>query len=385
VRARRLVLLIAPRWRVPLCCALIAVTTSLAGALAVIGPHDFNPSVLIHMSTEPMAGVARATDPDFVIVPSPGHYDGVYYYAIGRDPLARGNEHTLIDLGGYRYEHPGFGWLAWLASAGQPQALPWAMLAAALACVGIAGTAAALLAADVGISPWWGLAVGFSPGLVFSVTVVTSEPAGLAALLVSILAWRRGRRFVAALALIAACLIKEPFLLVPVGIAIYECVRRLRAGRADGKISWRSFLRFFTPLAIGPLIFAVWYAYIWWQFVVPPKELSRDFTGLPFTGWVDTFKVAAAYAGSVDFNAAQVGAITIPLLVVVGFALVAGSIRSLRLESELQPIFILLALTAFTLNWWNLLYPKDLLRALTAQLVLLPLVFARGRPREAVS
>jgi hypothetical protein len=191
---------------------------------------------------EPMAAVARATDPDFVLVPIASHYDGVYFYTVGRDPLARGDEHKLIDLGGYRYEHPGFGWLGWLLSAGQPSALPLALLLAALVCAAAAGGAASLLAADLGLSPWWGLVVALNPGLVYSITVVTSEAAGLAALLVSLYAWRRGRRLVAVIALTAACLIKEPFLLLPVGIAIYELVRWLR-GRPAGGVSAGSFLR----------------------------------------------------------------------------------------------------------------------------------------------
>ena len=352
-----------------------------------MGPHDFQPSVLVHMAdTEPMAAVARATDPGFVFVPSVAHYDGVYFYTIARDPLARGTEHPLIDRGGYRYEHPGFGWLGWLLSAGQPKLLPFALLIAALLGAGIAGAAAALLAADLGLSYWWGLAVAFSPGVVYSVTVVTSETAGLAALLVAVYAWRRDRRLIAAIALIAACLIKEQFLAVPIGIGIYELVGALRTRAWRRRFSVRSFLRLFVPLAAGPLIFAVWYVYIWWQFIVPPIEGSRDFTGFPFVGWVDTVKLAAAYSTSGDFFASQLGSITIPLLVIAGMALLAGSIASLRLNSEVQPTFVLLALLAFSLNYWNLLYPKDLIRALTTQLVLLPFVCApgaRARAREA--
>src|SRR5262249_58629268 len=108
----------------------------------------FAPCMLVHVgSAEPMASVARATDPHFALVPNQSHYDGVYYYAIGRDPLAQGREHTLIDRPAYRYGHPGFGWLGWRASAGQAPALPDALLAVALACAAGAGAAAALFAA----------------------------------------------------------------------------------------------------------------------------------------------------------------------------------------------------------------------------------------------
>ncbi|MDX6503785.1 MAG: hypothetical protein QOE29_910, partial [Gaiellaceae bacterium] len=103
---------------VALWCALAAVGTCLAAALAEMSPNGFSPSKLVHLGDgEPLAATARATDPGFVLVPGTSHYDGVYYYAIGRDPLARGPEHLLIDAPAYRYGHAGFGWLAWITSA----------------------------------------------------------------------------------------------------------------------------------------------------------------------------------------------------------------------------------------------------------------------------
>src|SRR5829696_1186134 len=87
-----------PRFPVA-CCAAAAVVTCLAAALAVMRPHDYRPRALVHMSGgEALAGVARATDRNFVLYPVSSHYDGVYYYAIARDPLARRDEHRLIDI-----------------------------------------------------------------------------------------------------------------------------------------------------------------------------------------------------------------------------------------------------------------------------------------------
>src|SRR5215204_1959084 len=176
-RLRRIAL--DPRFPVA-CCAAAAVATCLAAALAVMRPHDYRTSALVHMSDgEAIAGVARATDPEFILYPLSSHYDGVYYYAIARDPLARRGEHRLIDLASYRYGHAGFGWLAWAASAGRSRAVPAALLAVALLCAGVAGAAGSLLARDLSMSPWLGLAIALNPGLVYSVTAVTSEAAGL--------------------------------------------------------------------------------------------------------------------------------------------------------------------------------------------------------------
>src|SRR4051794_36328610 len=164
-----------------------------------MAPFGWKPSVLVHVGdAEPMGGLARATDSGFQLVPMANHYDGTYFYAIARDPLATGAEHTLIDRPAYRYGHPGYGWLSIIASAGDEALLPWGMLLVALLCAAIAGGAAAALAGEMGLSPWWGLGVALNPGLVYSVTALTSEAAGLAALFGGLLAWRLRRLGVAA-------------------------------------------------------------------------------------------------------------------------------------------------------------------------------------------
>jgi hypothetical protein len=228
-----------------------------------MAPYGYRPSALVHMgASEPLAQPTRAADPGFAFVPIQSHYDGVYYYAIGRDPLARGSEHKLIDRGAYRYGHPGFGWLGWLGSAGQAKALPYALLAVALACAAIAGALASLLAGDLGLSPWLGLVLAVNPGLIFAVTNLTSEAAGLAALLASIYLWRRKNRLAASVVLTAACLIKEQFLLVPVGLAVYEFVAWFRARRLGVGRPWPSFLAHLAPLAVGPLVYLGWFGYV---------------------------------------------------------------------------------------------------------------------------
>jgi hypothetical protein len=80
----------------------------------------------------------------------------------------------------------------------------------------------------------------------------------------------------------------------------------------------------------------------------------------------------------------QVGAVTIPLVVILGLVLLVTALRSLSVASEVHVVFLLLAIGASTLNWWSLLYPKDLFRELTVLLVLVPFAFvsdSRARTR----
>ena len=177
----------------------------------------------------PLARLARHDDPTFKLRGDSGFYDGAYFYAIARDPLATGQAHRLIEEAPYRYGHPAYGWLAWLGSfGGRPGAVPDALLAVGLASIFLAGISASLLAGALGWTLWGGLVVALNPGLIFSVGVDTTEPLGAALLLSGLLAYQRGRRG-SALALFAAlCFVKEPLVLVPLAIAAWDYWRRRR-------------------------------------------------------------------------------------------------------------------------------------------------------------
>jgi hypothetical protein len=165
--------------RVALLCAAAAAAVSAAAALAVLSVEHWQPSVLIRMGAgEPLAPVARKTDPDFAFVDAAGHGDGVYYYAIARDPFATAKEHQLIDGAAYRYGHPGFSWLAFAASAGRNELLPLIFLLLGVAGMAIAACTAALIAADLGWSPWIGLLVALQPAAQSAPDVFDVPPIG---------------------------------------------------------------------------------------------------------------------------------------------------------------------------------------------------------------
>lgn len=326
---------------------------------------------------DPIAGIAREADPSFSFVHPHSHYDGVYFYAIARDPFARGEAHRLIDRPAYRYGHPGYGWLAWIASLGRPEAVPAALLVIGLAGAGAAAFAASMIARDSGRSPWWGLVVAFSPGIVYSVTADLSEPIGIAAVLLGMLAWSRHRWAWAGVAFAAACLIKEPFILVPVGLAAWE-VLRLARGMRRADLGAR-----IISLAIGPILFGLWYLYVTERFGILPFREGQDLLSAPFVGWIDTFE-RAAKLGVDSFDRSQIGGASIAMLAVVGAMLIAGSIQALRLRSFLDPVFLFFALFASMMGWLQLLYPKDMMRELAVHLVLLPAVLSGpGLLREA--
>jgi hypothetical protein len=332
---------------------------------------------------EPLAPVVTQHDANFVY--SADHLDGAYFYAIAVDPLALGEEHDLVDVPAYRFGHPGYGWLGWLVAAGRPSAVPNALLFVGLVAMFAAGAGASLVAAELGWSPWAGLAIALNPGLLFATFALNSEPMAAAVLAFTLLAWMKDKRALAGVGLVALCLIKEQFVLVPLGLFLWD-VAQVRRGRTAPPAA-REWLRRGALLAAGPAALGVWFVYLrsvygQWPFQQHPL-LMNPFTTPPM-GYLDTLSRAAGWhAGAGDTS--QLGGAALPLLLVVGAALVLGIVRGLRMTSPLDPVFILLTLLMFSLTWPQLLYPKDLLRIATIQLALLPAVVAGARrvPQDA--
>lgn len=352
-------------WCVPLCCAAIAVATAGAAALATISIADWNVTVLVRMAAEePLAPLARDADPDFAFVHFHGRGDGVSYYAIARDPLALRAEHDLFVWPAYRYGHPGFSWLAWALSFGSATLIPYVFLLLNLSGMGVAAGAASLVARELGYSPWGGLLVALNPGLVYATTIDTSEPVAAALLVIVLLLWIRGRWKLALPVIAALCFMKEWFVLVPVGLALWELAKIVRTRRRD---LWRRIAA--LALSIGP--FAVWYGYVILRFREWPAAPTGDFLQLPPTGWVQTARTAAAM-GTETFDKLVTGHATVPLLAVVAAALAFGTIRALRIRTPVDPVFLMFMPVVFAMNKWGLLYVKDLVREVAIPLVLLP-------------
>ncbi|MDQ3953671.1 MAG: hypothetical protein M3279_12040 [Actinomycetota bacterium] len=354
---------------VALWCATIAIAAAFVPAVIAVQRAGWRPSVLVRMEAdEPLADFARRVDPEFHFVDE-AHYDGVYFYAVATDPLARGEPHTLIDRASYRYGHAGYGWLGWFASLGQAGAAPAALMTVGLVGLGVAAWATSRLSTALGWTAWGGLAVAFNPGLIYSLTALTSETVAAAFVALALLAWVRGRYAWGAAACAAACLVKEPFVLVPFGLALWE------AGRWLAHRETRLALQRIAMLSIGPVLFGLWYVYIRVQFGEWSFEATQGFFAFPPFGWLEAMQEASDLARGADLES-QLGAIAAPLLAAVGAALVFGIVRALRVRTPVAVVFVLLALLALSLRPLGVLFPKDALRELSIPLLLLPLVLA---------
>ena len=352
-------------------CALVAVAVSGVAIVVTISVQRWQLSALVHMSaTEPLAPLARATDPNFAFVDPSAHYDGVYFYAIARDPFATGEEHRLIDAAAYRYGHAGYGWLAGALSLGRASFVPFALPLLSLAGMGVAAAAASSIASKLGWTGWAGLFVALHPGLIYAVTVDTSEPVGAAILALALLAWLRGKWKLAIPLLAGLCLVKEWFVLVPAGLGLWETVQWLRGRRS------KDLLQRLVWLALSPGAFVLWYLYLRarfgrWPFADFPDP--RGLLQLPLSGWIETLELGARMANGAG-DGAQLGQVSVPLLITMGALIFFAMVRALRFKTPIDAVYLMFLPFVFTFRWWGLLYPKDLLRELAIPLALVPAV-----------
>jgi hypothetical protein len=346
---------------VPVACALAALATSGAAVAASLARERWQLSSLVRLhDTLPLAKLALRDDSGFVLRHVAGFYDGAFFYAQARDPLATGEAHRLLGQAPYYWGHPGYGWLAWLASlGGHPSAIPAALLAVGLLGVAVAGAAASLLAEALGWTRWGGLAVALNPGLVFAVANDTSESVGAALLALGLLAYARGRRGWALVVLAGLCFTKEPLALVPLAVAAWELWCRRRP---------------VTAVAVLPV--AGWWLYLRLHLGSFPFGHAEGASrlGWPFVGWEKAVLDAASQSWSGAVDTAQLGQAAVPVIVATALAILVAAGRALRLRTVVDAPYVVLAAVYACIVSKGVQYPKDLIRELAPVLLLLPLV-----------
>src|SRR6266545_2561156 len=212
-------------------------------------------------------------------------YDGQWFLGLAYDPLLRGHLADGFDMPRYRARRPLLAMAGWLLAAGQPAAVPAALLAVELLAVGVGCAASARLLAAAGLSRWWGL--GFA----------------------------------------AAALTKETYLGFAGAAAIWLLLRwgaglgeRVRAAA--------------TVLVPGTVLLGAW----WWYVGAMVPASRTDQAGLesiaaPFVGWGQTL---ARIAGGSYVPDAPVGVLGPASLVATFALLVVAVVLTLRARTLLD-------------------------------------------------
>ena len=351
---------------VPFACGVLAVALAVVAMLPSLRPAGWSLTVLPRVDANtPMGADAKAIDRGFHTV-HPGAYDGQFYWGVAIDPLGTGRVHRDFDSAAYRYGHPLYGWLGWLASAGQGRAVP-----AALAAIGLASMlAAAMLAASLGRAAA-GLFVALNPGLLYAAAHDLAEPLCAALVLGAFAARSSGRRRTALACFTLLPFAKEPLVLVPVAVAGWGLLRRRDALRD-------------TALTVATVVPALCW-WIWARVHFGASFLSVGDTVIqsPLAGWRRALLDAGVNSYSASPNANQLGETTVVLVVALGGLLLVAGLRALRLRTAVDAAFVPIVLVLACLSPAATVNPRDLLRVTSVAVALVPLVLSRAGSEAA--
>lgn len=199
--------------------------------LAVAAHGDITELVLAGRSF-----VDPALAPSGLHVFSGSGYDGQFYYRLALDPAAlglRGHGIRLDNL--FRLQRIGYPVMVWLASAGRPTLVPEAMVGVNLAALSLLGVCGGVLARMGRRHALWGLLLAGYFGYLLSLGRDLTEITAAVATAAGLLALRRPRPVLAALALTAAVLTRETAMVVVGAVALADVAGRLvRHGLVGG-------------------------------------------------------------------------------------------------------------------------------------------------------
>lgn len=194
-----------------------AVALSLQAAFA---SSNGGPSALLHVGAE--AELRASISQDFqqvVLWDGPGH-DGRFSYAIAREPFSPGTSEA--DHPAYRYRRylyslvgGGFGLLP-------PNYTLYGLIFLAAVGFGLGVAATTDLGWRLGAGHWSIVAGLVNVGVLSGVLHLTSDPLAFGLAMAGAALWLRDRRSWSLLAFVLAAWSKEVYLLVPLGLAVWE-------------------------------------------------------------------------------------------------------------------------------------------------------------------
>ena len=154
-------------------------------------------------------------------------YDGQFYYRLALNPLTHQVTafHITLDNPPYRQQRVGLPATAWAVREVFRAPTSVALVLVNVLALVVVGWAGATWARQYGRSTWWGVAVAASPALVMALARDLTEPLATAALIVGLLSWTRGRRWVASVAFTVAVLCRETVLVVLLGMGVWCLVQ----------------------------------------------------------------------------------------------------------------------------------------------------------------
>jgi len=252
---------------------------------------------------------------DVELTPGLG-YDGQWYLGQAFDPLLVNNLSATFDMPRYRARRPMMSIAGWVIGAGQPGAIPYALLAVGIASAGVSCAATAGICLLYRRSRWWALTVAFIPGMLVAIGYGTAESLAIALSAVGVYLALRHKLGLAGLAFAAAGLTKETYLGFAVAVAgylLFQTIEPLKQRVGDAAI----------VVLPGLTSLLLWWFYV--DLAVPRDAESISgasaFT-LPFGGWLKATRTISAGKYLADFPINPFG----PLFILGTLALILTSL-----------------------------------------------------------
>ena len=277
------------RQRQALLVASVGLLFTAVLAVRVIIGADGDPTVFVafgEKATEVRA-YAEARLGSVVLRPEQGH-DGKFFFVQANDPwlLEPTENASVLDRPLYRSQRMLFPLLAGGFGVFPPRVIVWAMVVLNLLALGVGTWVVALLASEMGGSPWLGLAFALNLGFISEMNIGGAGIVAAAAAFGAVLAFLRGRDGWGVVMLVLAVLSREAMLIAAVGSAWWL---------------WRENRRRTSLFALAFPLSAVglWALYLrfrvgWDQAAPQVQEI-----GIPFQGFISA---ASSWLGDpVDF------------------------------------------------------------------------------------
>lgn len=212
---------------------------------------------------------------EIVVAPEAGH-DGKFFFSQAMDPFYLEPEvHAIyLDRPSYRAQRMLYPTVASIGGLLPPMGTAWGLIVVSVIALGLGTAATALVAREMRLSAWFGLAFALNPGVFIVLYIDSSGILALAGLMFGVYFVMRGRLTAAAIALVVAVLTRETMLIGAVGLAAFWYRENRR-----------------MPRLVIPSVVALagWWLYVHWRL---DDALTQDTQalGLPFVGFAQAFQ-----------------------------------------------------------------------------------------------
>lgn len=226
----------------------------------------------------------NALDAPIIVRKHSAGYDGEFYYRLAVDPWPTSDARhgVKFDSVASRAQQILYPVLAWIASLGQAELVPVALVLVNIAAVGLVGAASMCVVNAAGLPLWIPFAIAIWPGFVVTVTHDTTELVPQVFVLFALWAWASGRLWLFSLFAALAPLAREIAVFVPAGFFVWSVVAWSRRER--------SAIRLRQVLACGVALLPclLWREALALMFQAP-LAASSDI-GWPGVGWLHTIE-----------------------------------------------------------------------------------------------